>query len=236
VSEVGIEWWNLIMAVKPPGSSETKQAAAPAASKGKTAMAAVLGNVEGSVLGALLGELDGLDGEQLAAVEAAVGRARHRHGGHGGHMMELHRPSWRGRELGPGINAPGEGEVPMNLTPLSQGGVWSVAAGLGPINFTGQLQKPFKGNRLVVTSQRVGATATALLLGQMFVGVDLNQATVSPFDIEAFGAPTSFDMRLQLMQAPPGVVFQMLVSLGGAPPGGTDSIFASITVKGHVVH
>jgi hypothetical protein len=195
----------------------------------------------GSVLGEIMGELDGMSDATLDAVEEAVGAARagRRHHG-GGHTMTVHKPSWRGRELGPGVNAPGEGMVPMPLLAINQTGaggtgVWNAAAS-GQITFQGQLQKPFKGRRLVATTQRVGATATAILLGQMFVGVDLNQATIQAFDVEAYGAPTSFDMDLNLMQAPPGVIFSLLVSLGGAAPTGTDSITAAISIKGHIIH
>lgn len=210
------------------------------------------GDEAGSVLGAVLGELDDLDGEVLGAILGAVeaAHARRHHGHHmrhhrSGHRMEgggihVERPHWRGRELAPGINAPGEGQVPMPLLAINQTGpggtgVWSATA-VGLVTFQGQLQKPFKGERIVATSQRSGASATALLLAQMFVGVDLNQATIQSFDVEAYGAPTSFDMGLSLMQAPPGVIFSMLVSLGGTPPTTTDTITLALSIKGRIVH
>lgn len=207
-------------------------------------MGGVLGDSSDGVLGALLGELDGLDGESLGAVLGAVQAVAHRRGHHHrhqqNHTFDAHSPAWRGRELGPGINAPGEGQVPMPLIAINQTGpggtgVWSATA-VGLVTFQGQLQKPFKGERLVATSQRIGASATALLLGQMFVGVDLNQATIQSFDVEAYGAPTSFDMGMSLMQAPPGVIFSMLVSLGGAPPTTTDTITLALSIKGRIIH
>jgi hypothetical protein len=231
----GPEWQWLLSALRPP-AQETK-------TEGDRDM-----DHSDGVLGTLLGELDGLDGESLGAVLGAVqavAARKHHHWRHGnGHhhagSMDLHRPDWRGRELGPGINAPGEGQVPMPLIAINQTGpagtgVWSATA-VGLVTFQGQLQKPFKGERLVATSQRIGASATALLLGQMFVGVDLNQATIQSFDVEAYGAPTSFDMGMSLMQAPPGVIFSMLVTLGGAPPTNADTITLALSIKGRIIH
>lgn len=198
----------------------------------------------GSVLGAVLGELEGLDEDTLAEVGAAVRRAQHRRGGHRGHPGNragldghgMHKPSWRGRELAPGVNEPGEGVVPLPLTPINAGGVWSVATTVGQITFQGQLQKPYKSKRLIATTQRVGASATALVLGQIFVGVDLNQAQLFPVDLEGLGAPTAFDTGMSLMQAPPGVIISILASLGGVAPTGTDSIFLAMFFLGHIIH
>jgi hypothetical protein len=227
-----VDWFSIVTALRAPNSKKGT----------KTMLGNVLGDeAEGSVLGAILGELDGLDGEVLGAVAQAVQTAvRRRSGAHHHGNVHVERPHWRGRELGPGINAPGEGQVPMPLAAINQTGpggtgVWSATA-VGLVTFQGQLQKPFKGERIVATSQRSGASATALLLAQMFVGVDLNQATIQSFDVEAYGAPTSFDMGMSLMQAPPGVIFSMLVSLGGTPPTGTDTITLALSIKGRIIH
>src|SRR5271155_372084 len=210
-----------------------------------TVLGSVLGEEEaGAGLGAGLVEGEGLDDETLGAVLGAIERHAHRRGmryrpaGHrpglDGHGM--HKPSWRGRELAPGVNEPGEGVVPLPLTPINAGGVWSVATTTGQITFQGQLQKPYKSKRLIATTQRVGASATALTLGQIFVGVDLNQAQLFPVDLEGLGAPTAFDTGMSLMQAPPGVIVSILASLGGTPPTGTDSIFLSMFFLGHIIH
>jgi len=216
-------------------------------------MGSVLGRAideeTGSVLGAVLGELEELSDEQIEAVAGAVlgaARRRHRHHARGEHPHPppapgldghgMHRPSWRGRELAPGVNEPGEGVVPLPLSPVQAGGIWSVATTLGTIQYTGQLQKPFKSKRLIATTQRVGATSSAIVQGLIFVGVDLNMAQITPVDLEGLGAPTAFDTGMSLMQAPPGVVVQILASLGGIPPSGLDSIFLSMFFLGHIVH
>jgi|HubBroStandDraft_5_1064220.scaffolds.fasta_scaffold21679_2 hypothetical protein len=218
-------------------------------------MGSVLGNVlgdasEGSILGEILGELDGLDSESLGAVEALVGRARrHRHHGHrhgesmGGGKMALHvdeAPRWRGRQLAAGVNAPGEGVVPLPMNAINNAGpggtgVWTAGFG-SQITFQGQIQKPYKAKRLLATTQRVGTTATALMLGQIFVGVDLNQAQLFSVDLEALGAPTAFDTGMSLMQAPPGVIISILAILGGTAPTGTDSITGALAFLGHIIH
>lgn len=208
-------------------------------------LGSVLGDEEaGSVLGAVLGDLEGVDDETLGMVHRAVQHHMHRRHGHRpdrGHHPGLNghgmfKPSWRGRELAPGVNEPGEGVVPLPLTPINAGGTWSVATTTGQITFQGQLQKPYKSKRLIATTQRVGASATALVLGQIFVGVDLNQAQLFPVDLEGLGAPTAFDTGMSLMQAPPGVIVSILASLGGTPPTGTDSIFLSMFFLGHIIH
>lgn len=185
-----------------------------------------------SVLGAVLGELDELDGSTLGAVEAAVSKAIAKRGG--GASIHLKKPSWRHGELAPGVNAPQSGQVPLPLLPLNAGGIF--AAGVTAITYEGKLQKPYRAERLMASTVRTGATATARCVGQIFVGVDLNQAQLQSIDLEALGAPTAFDTRMQLMQAPPGVAISILASLFGAAPGGADTIALTMFFLGEVVH
>lgn len=188
-----------------------------------------------SVLGSVLGELDGLDDDALEGVGQAITHAIHRRRG-GGHHIQVHKPDWRGGELAPGVNAPQGGQVPLPMNPLSQGGIFSVAAGLGAITYEGKLQKPYRAERLMASTVRTGATATARCLGQIFVGVDLNQAQLQGVDVEVLGAPTAFDTRMKLMQAPPGVSISILVTLFGTPPSGSDSIALTMFFLGEVIH
>lgn len=184
------------------------------------------------VLGDVLGELDELDGEVLGAVQAAVSKAVTKRGG--GAALHLNKPSWRSGQLAPGVNAPQSGQVPLPMNPLSAGGVFSVT--VSAITFEGKLQKPYQAERLMATTVRTGATATARCVGQIFVGVDLNQAQLQGVDLEALGAPTAFDTRMQLMQAPPGVAISILASLFGSAPTGTDTIALTMFFLGEVVH
>lgn len=215
-------------------------------------LGSVLGELEGDeVVGAILGELDGLDGEQLGAIlgelRAARGAPRGHHGrGHGGfgsreareraqHQHHAHnRPSWRGRELAPGVNEPGEGVVPLTMLGAPSNTFGSGAAG-NQITWSGQLQKPFQSRRLLFTTARTGPTATGLVTGQIFVGVDLNQAAIQPVDLEALGAPTAFDTGLSLMQAPPGVIVQIISSISTTPTA-PDNVVCSASFLGHIIH
>jgi hypothetical protein len=212
------------------------------------------GDVEGSdeMVGAILGELDGCDSEELASVLGALRRARGRqHPGNpsgrrhplagrprgepglNGHGM--HRPSWRGRELAPGVNEPGEGVVPLTMTG-NPGQTFGGGALVSQITYAGQLQKPFASRRLLYTTSRVGASAIGLITGQIFVGVDLNQAAIQGVDLEALGAPTAFDTGLSLMQAPPGVIVQIIAVVSPAPTSTSDTITTSASFLGHIIH
>lgn len=185
-----------------------------------------------SVLGAVLGELDELDGVTLGAVQKAVSTAVAKRGG--GASIHLQKPSWRQGELAPGVNAPQSGQVPLPMNPLSAGGVFS--ATVSTITYEGKLQKPYQAERLMASTVRTGASATARCIGQIFVGVDLNQAQLQGVDLEALGAPTAFDTRMRLMQAPPGVAISILASLFGSAPTGTDTIGLTMFFLGEVIH
>ncbi len=50
------------------------------------------------------------------------------------------------------------------------------------------------------------------------------------------GAPTAFDTRMKLMQAPPGVSISILVTLFGSVPSGSDAIALTMFFLGEVIH
>lgn len=168
---------------------------------------------------------DDVDGVHLLGVAAPRG---------GGRMMRLApKPSWRNGELAPGVNQHDEGMIPLPLTPTSSGGTF--ATGVQTITWQGQLQKPYRAERLIVSVVRTGPSATGLLLGQIFVGTDLQLADIQGIDIETLGAPTAFGTRLTLHQAPPGVLIRIIVNIS-AVPSSTDTVFASMYFLGRVIH
>lgn len=144
------------------------------------------------------------------------------------------RPAWR-NQLAPGVVQPDEGLVPLNLTGQLGTPPGTFTAAIPSIIFAGQLQKPFRGERLLVSVVRTGASSTGRLLGQLFVGTDLQGADITAWDIELVGQPGSFGTRLTMKQAEPGVFIRMIVTLSG-PLAGTDTIFASLQVLGRIVH
>lgn len=155
--------------------------------------------------------------------------------GHGRAIALPPRPDWR-NQLAPGVIQPDEGLVPLPMQPLSQAGIFSVAAGNGgTITFQGDLQKPYRPERLLVSVVRTGTTAVGRLLGLLWVGTDLQQGDIFGFDIELFGSQTAFGTRLTCKAAQPGVKIRMVVTPTSLPTG-TDSIFVNVNFAGRIVH
>lgn len=142
------------------------------------------------------------------------------------------RPQWR-NQLAPGVIQPDQGMVPLPLSPQSANGIF--AAGGSSIVFQGQLQKPFRPERLLTSVVRTGVTATGRLLGQLFVGTDLQQADIQGWDVELLGAPTSFGTRLTCKAAEPGVFIRFIIT-PTAMPTGTDTILLTMLFAGRIVH
>jgi hypothetical protein len=171
----------------------------------------------------IVGEVMGdMDGEVMGAAR------RHRR------MARIPgKPSWR-NQLAPGVIQPDVGMVPLALTP--QAGAGSFTSALNEITWVGRLQKPYRPERLIVTVVRQGTDAIGRLLGQLYVGTDLQQATIEAWDIEAIGANTAFGTRLTCHQAEPGVELSLIVHLSTAMTVTTSSIFASVQFLGRIVH
>ena len=176
------------------------------------------------------------DGQPIV-VGAAPARGRRAqprmlHAGQHHAMVPVQRPEWRDPQLAPGVIAPDEGMLPLTLSGAA-GNVFS--ATLQTITFTGRLQKPFRGERLLVSTVRTGATATGRLIGQLFVGTDLQQAAIQGFDLEQIGANNAFGVRLTMTPAQPGVDISIVTTLTVALTG-TDTIGTTVTLLGRIVH
>lgn len=155
-----------------------------------------------------------------------VGRARPRRGGSTVHVQ---RPGWRGSQLAPGVIAPDEGLLPLPM------GNFTFVLAAQTFTFQGQLQKPFRGERLLVSTVRTGASATGRLLGQIFVGTDLAALDIAPIDLEQIGAANAFGVRLTMKPAQPGVFIRIVTTLSGALAG-ADTIFATVQLLGRNIH
>lgn len=167
-----------------------------------------------------------------------VGAHHARHHGHHGHAPRClpipHRPSWRS-QLAPGVIQPDEGMVPLPLTPNAGSPPGTFAAATTSMTFSGQLQKPYRAERLLVSVVRTGASAVGRLLTQLFVGTDLQQAEINGWDAELVGQAGAFGTRLTAKAAEPGVLIRLVVTLSNNPTG-TDTIFASMMFLGRVIH
>jgi hypothetical protein len=148
-------------------------------------------------------------------------------------MMQVRRPDWRARQLAPGLIAPDQGMLPLPLTGSTGSNTFTAA--LQTVTFEGQIQKPFRGERLLVSTVRVGASATGRLISQLFVGTDLQQLDVPGFDAEQVGTPNAFGVRLTMKPAQPGVKIRLVTTLVGALAG-TDTIATTVTLLGRLVH
>lgn len=145
------------------------------------------------------------------------------------HRVIVRKPGWRAGQLAPGVIAPDQG-----LLALPMGHV-TFSASVVAFTFEGQIQKPFRGERLLISTVRDGTSATGRLLGQLFVGTDLQQLDVPGFDLEQVGNPQAFGVRLTMKPAQPGVFLRIVTTLSAAPTG-TDTIFATATILGRNVH
>jgi len=154
----------------------------------------------------------------------------------------VHSPPWRPM-MAPGSPPLGEGHVPIPLNPETFGGAWGnttaggAAAGT-TITFSARPQKPFKPTRVLIRPTIVsngGGTATGHIVGQVFVGTDLQQGEVGNIDLESLGAANAFDTWVSFKQIEPGVWFRVLATLTAFPTG-TDQISAVITCIGHYLH
>jgi hypothetical protein len=144
----------------------------------------------------------------------------------------LSKPKWRNSQLAPGVIAPDQGMLPLPLT-APNGGVFDLAN--QTLTFQGTVQKPFRGERLLVSTVRTGASAVGRLMSQIFVGTDLQQLDVQALDLEQLGDPNAFGVRLTMKPVQPGV-FIRIVSTLNIPIAGADTIVTSVQLLGRNVH
>lgn len=146
------------------------------------------------------------------------------------------KPSWRKDQMAPGVQRPDEGMVPLPLIGNAGAIPGQFAVGLAQITFVGQLQKPFRAERLLVSVVRNTATANSRLLGQLFVGTDLQQGEITGFDIELIGQATSFGTRLTCQAAEPGVLIRLIVNSVPALTVALDTITTNCMFMGRIIH
>lgn len=185
-------------------------------------------DVQGDVMGDVMGygsgvQVVGYDDNGDAIVVGRRKRSR-RHP-----QVQLTRPEWRESQLAPGVIAPDQGLLPLPM------GSFTFALAAQTNTFQGQIQKPFRGERLLVSTVRTGTTAVGRLMGQIFVGSDLAALDVPAVDLEQIGSPQAFGVRLTMKPAQPGVFIRIVTSLSSALTT-TDTIFCTITLLGRLVH
>jgi len=183
-------------------------------------------DVEGDVMGDVMGDDDEV--QVTGASGSRIVRAVR-----GGAQVAVRRPQWRTRQLAPGVVAPDQGLLPLPL--VGRGGTNTFSATVTQIIFEGQIQKPFRGERLLTTVVRTGTSATGSILGQLFVGTDLQQLDIFPFNIEQVGQVNGFGIRLTMKPAQPGVFLRIIATLSKALTS-TDTIEVDATILGRNIH
>lgn len=198
--------------------------------------------IEGDVMGDVMGyagpmgdyegssAIVGYDEYGEPIIVGARGRGRRRRGRKV--AVRVRKPGWRARQLAPGVVAPDQG---LLILPL-QGTVGNqFTAAINQITFQGQLQKPFRGERLLVSTVRTGASAVGRLSSLLWVGTDLQQIDINGFDAEQVGSPAAFGVRLTMKPAQPGVFIRLVATLTAALAG-ADTIDATVSLLGRAVH
>jgi hypothetical protein len=173
-----------------------------------------------------MGEPIILEGDVIGARRR---RRRRRRGRGRRRAVVVAKPGWRRSQMAPGVIAPDQGLLPLPL------GDVTFTSTLANFTFEGQIQKPFRGERLLVSTVRTGATAVGRLIGQLFVGTDLQQLDVPGFDLEQVGDPGAFGVRLTMKPAQPGVFIRIVTGLSAALTA-PDTIYATVTLLGRNVH
>lgn len=171
---------------------------------------------------------DDIDGDDLEG-ESTVGAARRlRSRG----MLRLPaRPGWR-KAIAPGVSMPGQGLEPLPLTGTLNGGVFDPTN--PAIDFQARPQAPFRAERLLATVRRsAGAVGVIIQCQALFIGRELQQVESGPFDIEFF-SPNAFGVRLNLVQATPGILIRLICNANPVVPVG-ETVAVSMMFLGHTI-
>lgn len=190
--------------------------------------------VEGDVMGYAgpMGNYEGgaqVVGHDEEGYPIVVGRARPRPARPRPPTVQLVKPGWRQGQLAPGVQAPDQGLLTLPM------GSFTFTAAAQTNTFSGQVQKPFRGERFLIRVVRTGTTATGTILAQLFVGTDLAMLDVSPVDLESLANPQAFGVRLTMKPAQPGVFIRALCTLDTVLTG-TDTIKVSLQLLGRNIH
>lgn len=143
--------------------------------------------------------------------------------------IQLTKPDWRKSQVAPGVIAPDQGLLTLPM------GNFTFVAAAQTFTFSGQVQKPFRGERFLIRVVRTGTTATGTILAQLFVGTDLAMLDVAPVDLESLANPQAFGVRLAMKPAQPGVFIRAVCTLDTVLTT-TDNIKVTLQLLGRAVH
>lgn len=161
----------------------------------------------------------------LAGLDDELGARRRRRGG---------RPAGRTRGGGiaaalttpaPGVQAGGARFDVLGLTSIT-----FVNAGATSLQMTATVQKVFKGNRMVLVRNNVGAASPGLtvLIQNLFVGQTNQFVSAQPVPVEVFAA-TAFGVDMALDTVTPAINLLLNVTISAAPAAAE-----TVTVSGSI--
>lgn len=190
-------------------------------------MALVLGGLD--IVGDdLSGDMDGdMDGDDMQGM-STVGRGRRRRqrgGQRGGGPITVPTPRWMNATTSQGVSRPQEDLDFLSFTPLT------IAAGATTGTLTSQPQRPFRGERLILTATNItagtDASGTATINPAIFVGAVQVGATQGATPFQAFRAD-AFGVRLSWPSAGQGTTVNIPVVLTTVAPAGGVSVTGTV--------
>lgn len=171
-------------------------------------------------------DMDGDDYEHMSGF-STVGRGRRRRGGGAppaAQQVQVATPRWMNATTSQGVSRPQEDLDFLSFTPLT------IAAGAANGTLTSQPQRPFRGERLILTAVNitggadVSGTATinpAIFVGAVQVGSTQGATPFQAFRADAFGVRLSWPAAGQGTTINIPVVLTTVAAAGGVAIAGT---------------
>lgn len=186
-------------------------------------MALILGGM--NVVGDdLMGDMEGdMEGDDMSGM-STIGRARRRAAARGRGQIAVPTPKWMNATTSQGVSRPQEDLDFMSFVPAT------VAAGATTATLTAQPQRPFRGERLILTATNITAgtdasgTATinpAIFVGAVQVGTNQGATPFQAFRADAFGVRLSWPAAGQGTTVNIPVVLTTVAPAGGVALSGT---------------
>lgn len=161
-------------------------------------------------------DLEGDDYDMSGMSTIGRGGRRHRRGGQA-QAIAVPTPQWMNATTSQGVSRPQEDLDFMSFTPVT------IAAGGTTGTLTCQPQRPFRGERLILTATNItagtDASLTATINPAIFVGAVQVGSTQGATPFQAF-RPDAFGVRLSWPAAGQGTTVNVPVVLTTAAPAG----------------
>lgn len=177
-------------------------------------------------------EGDDLEGDDMEGL-STIGRGRRRARGgaraqlaaRGGGRTVVATPRWMNATTSQGVSRPQEDLDFMSFTPLT------IAAGGTTGTLTGQPQRPFRGERLILQATNItagtDASGTATINPAIFVGAVQVGSTQGATPFAAF-RPDAFGVRLSWPAAGQGTTVNIPVVLTTVAPAGGVAVSGTV--------